>query len=349
MSRSEFVDQDIGAGDIEEDSEALEDLLRQLDTQRTGGRSESEDLPEGGITISQLASPSLPSCLQAGPSGLLTQTYDGLVTSWITSLATKVPGRVRTRYERMIRGVAAELQLASIGVRLQTVGDQVENHTQGIAIAGQAPFTIPDRSIPVFSQESRRVQAKATEQASAQVVSSQMMAGHDSPLPATGLPTPEPTPSLRSQGSGGSQSTQNVVEDPIVQRLRQHVSVESRPLLSALMTRNLSHWPKGGNPDDYDWERMKDHLERADEPEVAEESARAKKKRRKERSVERRWMENTAASSSRIIPIRQTASQTEMPSGPDYSSQPTLVTASQPLPGPHGGAIKAKKGRKKGF
>ncbi|KAL8926397.1 MAG: hypothetical protein Q9208_002940 [Pyrenodesmia sp. 3 TL-2023] len=346
---SEFIDQDIGAGDIEEDSEGLGDLLRQLDTQRPGGRSESEDLSKGGIMLSRLASPSLPSCLQAGPNGLLTQTYDGLVTSWITSLARKVPGRVRTRYERTIRGIAAELQLASVGVRLQTVGDQVDNCFEGIATAEQAPITIPDRSIPVFAQESRCVQAKALEQASAQVASSQTVAGHDSP-PATGLPTPEPTPSLRSQGSGGSQSTQDVIEDPILRRLRAHVTVAPRPLLPATRTRILSHWPKGGNPDDYDWEKSKEHLETADELEVADGAARTKKKRRKERSVEGRWTENTtASSSSRIIPIRHAASQTEVPSGPDYSSQPTLVTASQPLPGPHGGTIKAKKGRKKGF
>ncbi|KAL8908690.1 MAG: hypothetical protein Q9207_000658 [Kuettlingeria erythrocarpa] len=345
-----LVDSSIGLGDIEEDSEALENLLHHLNALRSGGLSGSENLPEEGITISQLALPSLPSCLQAGSTGSLTQTYDALITSWITCLATNVPGRVRTGYGRMIRGIAAELQLASLGVRLRTMSDQVENQSQGVTIAEQTPIDLPVRSIPTFSQESRRVQAKAIEQASAHVASSQTFA--DQGLhPATGLPTPERTPSLRSQGSGGSRSTREVGEDPTVQRLRAYVGVVPRPFsLGAKARTLLNHWSSGQNPQDYDWERAKEHLEGADEPEVAEEAARAKKRRRKERSVEKRRVENTAAySSSLTIPVSHTGSQTEMPSGPEYSSQPTLVTASQPLPGPHGGAIKAKKGRKKGF
>ncbi len=348
MSRDELIGSSTVLGDIEEDSEALENLLRHLNSLRSGGLSESGSLPEEEIAISQLASPSLPSCLQAGSTRSLTQTYDALIASWITCLATNVPGRVRTGYGRKIRGIAAELQLASFGVRLGTMSDRVENQFLGVAIAAQPPIDLPVRSIPTFSQESRRVQAKAIEQASAHVASSQASA--DQGLhPATGLPTPERTPSLRSQGSGGSRSTQEAVEDPTIQRLRAYVSVAPRPFLLAAKTRILNHWSLGQNPQDYDWEKTNERLEGADEPEVAEEAARAKKRRRKERSVEKRRLEGTMAYPSRTIPVSHAASQTELPSGPDYSSQPTLVTASQSLPGRHGGAIKAKKGRKKGF
>lgn len=340
-----MIDQEVVVDDIDEGSTALGSLVSDVKMSLFA----DHDLNVSGdpISISRFMSISPPSLLLAGPDGSLSQTYDALVTFWITPLAAKVPGRICTWHGRMIRGVAAELQLASYGFSLPGKEDQAQEQSQSTSIQEKATFALPVSGMPAFSDDSRRVRAKAIEQASSQVGSSRISDDRSS-LAAAGLPTPEPTPSLRSQGSQASRSTPGASEDLAVQRLGTLAELAPQPRLLSVMTGIQSHWVGGQNPYDYEWEMSMGLVERGDKPEDAEEVARGKKKQRKERSSKRQ-METTMPSLFQTMPIRPAASQGETHGDQLYSSQPTLVTASQPLPGPHGGATKLKKGRKKGF
>lgn len=342
------MDQEVALGDIDEISTALNGLLHDVERGRFGRGAASVGVPEEPVSLSRLTSMSLPVPLPLESGGQLLHTYDALVSSWVMSLNNGlVAARWRAMTERTIRYVAAELHLASYGVSMQSRDEQASEQRPMSSNEEAATFALPVRGRPLFSQDSRRVRAKAIEQTSIQLGSSYVIDEHSS-VPAASLPTPEPTPSLRSHGSQGSQSSQSGMEDPAVARLRAFADVTHQPLLPNAIEGNLDHWVVDQSPDNYDWKHSKERAEQGEKPEDDEEAARAKKKRRKERSAIRRT-ETMAMSSPQAVPSRLAASQVELPVHPQWSSQPSLVTASQPLPGPHGGAIKAKKGRKKGF
>lgn len=345
--REEWIDQEVAVGDIDELSTAFDAFLNKAESGWFGRHAASVGVPEEPISISRLTTMSLPAPLQFALGSPLIQTYDALLLSWVMSLSHTVAARLRARTERTIRCVAAQLHLASYGVSMQSRDEQASEQPPMSSNEEPATFTIPVRGMPLFSQESRRVRAKAIEQASVQLKSPQEIEEQGS-VPAATLPTPEPTPSLRSYGSQGSQSIQGGMEDPTVLRLRALANVAHQPLLPVAIKRNLDHWVIDQTPDDYDWKQSNERAEQGGKPEDAEEAGRAKKRRRKERSANG-GRETLVVSSSQPLPSRLAASQVEVPSHPQYSSQASLVPASQPVPGPHGGAIKAKKGRKKGF
>ncbi|KAL8969173.1 MAG: hypothetical protein Q9197_004481 [Variospora fuerteventurae] len=348
VSLNELIDQEVAGGDIDEISTALNGLLQKVERGRFGRGAASVGVPEEPVSLSRLTSMSLPAPLPLESGGQLLHTYDALVSSWVMSLNNRlVAARWRAMTERTIRYVAAELHLASYGVSMQSRDEQASEQRRMSSNEEAATFALPVRGRPLFSQDSRRVRAKAIEQTSIQLGSSHVIDEHGS-VPAASLPTPEPTPSLRSHGSQGSQSSQSGMEDRAVARLRALADVTHQPLLPDAIEGNLDHWVVDQSPDNYDWKHSKERAEQGEKPEDDEEAARAKKRRRKERSAIRRT-ETMAMSSPQAVPSRLAASQVELPHHPQYSSQPSLVTASQPVPGPHGGAIKAKKGRKKGF
>ncbi|KAL8650883.1 MAG: hypothetical protein Q9210_003564 [Variospora velana] len=332
---------------IESMAPVLNGLLQEVEKGRFGREAASVGVPEEPVSLSRLTLRSLPAPLQLVSGGQLLYTYDALVSSWVMSLNRLVAARWRAMTERTIRYVAAELHLASYGVSMLSRDDQASEQRPMSSNEEAATFALPVRGRPLFSQDSRQVRAKAIEQASIQLGSSHVIDEHGS-VPAASLPTPEPTPSLRSYGSQGSQSTQSGMEDPAVARLRALADITHQPLLPNAIEGNLDHWVVDQSPDNYDWKHNKERAEQGEKPEDDEEAARAKKRRRKERSAIRR-RETMAMSSPQAVPSRLAASQVELPSHPQYSSQPSLVTASQPVPGPHGGAIKARRGRKKGF
>ncbi|KAL8989749.1 MAG: hypothetical protein Q9177_001433 [Variospora cf. flavescens] len=348
VSLNELIDQEVALGDIDEISTALNGLLHDVERGRFGRGAASVGVPEEPVSLSRLTSMSLPVPLPLESGGQLLHTYDALVSSWVMSLNNGlVAARWRAMTERTIRYVAAELHLASYGVSMQSRDEQASEQRPMSSNEEAATFALPVRGRPLFSQDSRRVRAKAIEQTSIQLGSSHVINEHGS-VPAASLPTPEPTPSLRSHGSQSSQSSQGGMEDPAVARLRALADVTHQPLLPNAIEGNLDHWVVDQSPDNYDWKHSKERAEQGEKPEDDEEATRAKKRRRKERSAIRRT-ETMAMSTPQAVPSRLAASQVELSNHPQSSSQPSLVTASQPVPGPHGGAIKAKKGRKKGF
>ena len=274
------------------------------------------------------------------PEGSLSHSYDALVTSWISSLSRRVPGRFRTVVERVIRPVAAGLQLASYGLRVQPeVHQQQQQETHDVLYEDRTAFTLAFRGAPTFADDSRRVKTKAIQQASAHFELPQALQEQNS-IAAANLPTPEPTPSVRSK------STQSEAEDPATQRLRALAEIASQPPMPHNVMGILSHWSTGQNPEDYDWEACKARYERGDKIDEAEERVRAKKRRRKEYFTKQK-VDNTVASLSQSFPPRVTASQVDPPSHQQYSSQAVMGPASQPLPSPYRKSTKNE--RKAGF
>ncbi|KAL8734076.1 MAG: hypothetical protein Q9181_003341 [Wetmoreana brouardii] len=343
MLLGELIDQEAAVGDIDQDSEALDGLLRKIQDGQTGSQLHFADLQQKYISNSRLSLTSLPSILHSGPGSSLISTHDALVTTWITSLTETVPSQIRSKIERMIRGVAAQLQLAGydFGPRLKV--DQSEQRLERLPSERQATFTLPVREAPTFAVDSRRVRAKALEQASMQPTTSSQISEDVGFVPPVSLPTPEPTPSLRSQGL---QSGLSEHEDAVLQRLRAVTNVTSQPPLPPALMGILSHWSVGQNPDDYDWERRKADFERSDKPDDGEEAAaQAKKRRRIERQLKRQ-SQSTGGFSSQPMPFRPAASQGDPATYTQHSSQQTPMTVSQPQPGRHGTRITAKKPKK---
>ncbi|KAL9597585.1 MAG: hypothetical protein Q9179_004215 [Wetmoreana sp. 5 TL-2023] len=340
-SRADLIDQEVAVGDIDQDSEALDEVLRELQDGQTGSHLDLQQ--QKYVPTSSLSLTSLPSILHTGPGSSLISTHDALVTSWITSLAGTVPSQIRSKIERMIRGVAAQLQLASydFGPRLRV--DQSDQRLERLPSEGQATFTLPVREAQNFAVDSRQVRAKALEQASIQPASSSQISEDIEIMPAVNLPNPEPTPSLRSQGT---HSALGEHEGAVTQRLRVLTNVTSQPPLPPALMGILSHWSVGQNPDDYDWERRKADSERSDKPDEEEEAAaQAKKRRRIERQLKRQ-SQSTGGLSSQPMPFRPAASQDDPATYTQHSSQQSPMPASQPQPGRHGTRITAKKPKK---
>ncbi|KAL9006084.1 MAG: hypothetical protein Q9188_001157 [Gyalolechia gomerana] len=340
VSLEELLDHDTIVGDIEDDSVALEDLLSIIEGRSAVGHEDLAGLPEKSISTSRLGARSI------HLADSLSRTYDALIMYWVSSLAARIPGRVRARTERLTRCIAAELQLASCGLRLQLKDGQREEGSQSVVNGGRATFTLVVRSIPDYSNESRRPKEKAVQRASGEAESSPI-SKYQSYMPAANLPTPEPTPSVNSQISC---STPSGTEGFAKNRLRSFASVASQPPLPPAVMGILSHWPVGYNPDHYDWETSKAAFEHGAKPEEDEERARVKKRQRRSH-LSREHAENTVAPLSQLPIPRLSASQVERPSDLQHSSQSTLATGSQPQPGRFGSRnlVKDKKDKKPGF
>ncbi|KAF4634983.1 hypothetical protein G7Y89_g3129 [Cudoniella acicularis] len=165
------------------------------------------------------------------------KAYDYLVDSWMASLPQKVPLKSRLSKYKIIRQMAIELCLSSIGISLRDKASELqEGPHPGSKNAGQLQ------------------KGQNPERYNLNMLFSPEM----TPEPLEGshlsLPTPTRTPSLYSHATDLSES--DVVEDPAVSRLRQYaVSIKSR--LNPGESRLLSHWIPGTDPANYSWEPQK--------------------------------------------------------------------------------------------
>ncbi|KAL8800309.1 MAG: hypothetical protein Q9182_005272 [Xanthomendoza sp. 2 TL-2023] len=337
ISIAELIKGEVAVSDLDRDSTALQDFLRRV----TNGQSVNHEAvymqPAESISISSLTSPSLLPIAE----GALTQVYDGLVESWIASLTATVPGRIRSRTERLIRHVGIQLQLASHGLRRYALTTQSERESDDNLVRGQFTFSLPVRQPPLVSSSSYT----AASGRSPMYPASSQISKDASFMPAVTLPTPEPTPSLRSQGSSASVSES---EDSATQRLRALSSIGSQPPSPSSATRILSRWSVGQDPDVYDWEASRRLDERDDSPAEAEDQRQRKRRKRVEK-VFQVQDENLQGAASQPVTPRLVASLEEMPTQALPSIQPIPVTMSQLQPGRHGGSKIGKKAKKAGF
>lgn len=250
----------------------------------------------------------------------------------MTSLIARVPRRTGTATESLIRLVATQLQLAGNGLSRLSTGRQPEGESTNTGDIRPFIFTLPVRQAASRSD-------KAQQGLPEQVVARPTAFEEEEFVPAATLPTPEPTPSLRSQGSRSSLGESEDSEDTCTRTL----SPRGRVAMGI-----LSQWILGQEPDDKDWETSKMDDERGDVPKDVAEMRRKRKRRERERMPRAQHTE-VEVSSSQPMPPRLVASQDNMPTYGLDSSQPTPMIMSQPQPGRHGGGRKSKKAKKAGF
>ncbi|KAL8660234.1 MAG: hypothetical protein Q9226_000036 [Calogaya cf. arnoldii] len=325
VTLEEMIGQEVGISGVERSSTALADFLNSLKSRQPADEVDS-------VLIYKLTSPSLLPSLHTSLETSLSQVYHSLVESWTTSLAATVPRRTGTGTETLIGLVATQLQLACNGISRISTGKQSEGES---TITGDMrPFTF---TLPVRQADSGS--GKGQQRLPEQVLARPTALEEKGFVPAATLPTPEPTPSLRSHGSRSSVGESEDSEDTATRTS----SPRGRVAMDI-----LSQWSVGQEPDDKDWEASRIQDERDELPKAVAEMRRKRKRRVRERMprAQRTEMEGPP---SQPMPPRLVASQDNMPTYGLDSSQPTPMIMSQPQPGRHGGGRMGKKAKKAGF
>ncbi|KAL1306747.1 hypothetical protein AAFC00_005412 [Neodothiora populina] len=191
----------------------------------------------------------------------LMDTYYSMIHQWLTSLSTRVPGRVRLAKEQLARRIAAEVCLAAYGLK-KIAHEPVTDDTD----------FFPEMS----SRHSYPTDGSFDSQRS--------------------LPTPSPTatPSLTTATSLSSHPS--TLACPEFQRLQQYAWFDPEktapaPLPKGL-AKKLAHWSLGEKPDNYDWlavqKQQEKRAEEEDEDLTPKERARLKKRAEKHLRKQRR-------------------------------------------------------------
>jgi len=266
--------------------------------------------------------------------------YDSLLEAWIKPLSYTVPSRTRVTTERLLRNIAGQLCLTSYVARQD--------------LAGHGGYTVPDKAsatggqfiLPVRGRASAASVSKGKQPAARSQspgASSQLSddVGFLSSSPLRALPTPEPTPSLRSQSSISS-----LAGDSASQRLQGYASLAPQPALPIkLLNSILGHWQVGTDPEGYDWEAAEQAFASEDEEEM---EARAEERKRAAKHLKRQ-RDPTVGPSSQPKPKRLGGSQPQQgQEDTQGSSQATesMAVASQVEPGRFGGRPHKKKKKK---
>ena len=266
--------------------------------------------------------------------------YDSLIEVWIGPLSRNVPSRTRIFMDKLMRNMTGQMCLASYAA-LPHSTQKNEDITQGKASASRfsTEFTLPVRKRASSATESKGKQPAARSSSPLALSPLSDEVGVPSSSPLRTLPTPEPTPSVRSWDS-----VPPFVEDPASQQLKSYANLAPQPALPVKLSNILDHWQLGNDPETYDWKAVQQAFANDDEEELGaheKEQQRAKKHPKRQR-------EATFGPSSQPEPKRLGGSQPQQrrEDGPE-SSQGTesMATASQVLPGPFGS--RPRKGKKK--
>ena len=261
--------------------------------------------------------------------------------SWMLSLSPMISNRVRSATERVIGLVATQLQLAGNGMSQRLTRHRLEREPNDTADRRALTLTLPVRQATSRSAKPRQALPEHGPRPRTSF-------GDEGFMPAVTLPTPEPTPSLRTQGSRSSLGESEDSEDTATQRLSIHGRTGSQTPLSSASIGILSKWLLGQDPADYDWQIDKIQDGGIHGPDEAEENRRGKKRRHRDRMAMPQDMAMEGPS-SQAMPSRLAASQDNLYPYIQDSSQPTPISMSQPQPGRHGGGKTAKKPKKAGF
>lgn len=275
------------------------------------------------LVFSTLLTPAIRIRLGLENDDSLPKIYECLVRAFITHLSQEIPGRVRIATERTLRDIAAQIYLASRGMRVDSSHIGREEVLGNQVPMANAFFDLPVRKKSSTSDFLSKGKEKATDAISAlpsspiSEDSGHMLPGHESTAPQN-LPLP-------------------LSEDSASQRLRALVSLAPQPTLPPKLSNTLSHWTLGDDPATYDWEAAQavTMTEYEEETELQ-----PKNKHRK------RPRESMTGSSSQPLPKRWSISQPQQAKAIPGSSQMTegALAASQPQRGRHGGQVaKVKK------
>ena len=185
--------------------------------------------------------------------------YDELVDSWMTTLPPKVSVQARLSKHKIIRQLAIELGLSSVGISLQTKDTGLlvvaeEKDVDGVDMTGDIGR---DSSPLLFSPE--MTPASFSE-------------------PALSLPSPARTPSVYSHATTGSE----IGENPAITRLRQHaLSIKSQ--LDPGKSKLLVCWVPGSDPAEYCWKKE----QKGDDSEEAHDRRRRREEARRRKRTEK--------------------------------------------------------------
>lgn len=341
-----IINLDKASGDFVDFLDDIKRLISELE--------KDNDTDEGRqLIVSTILTPTLQAGLGIRDTAELSSIYETLIQTWIVPLSRRVPGRVRIALEKLLRDMAGQICLASYAMRIDlgTTGEEDKNQPENLE-AGKR-FALPVRrrtSATNLGKGKERADPVSSPAPGSSQISED--AGSMASTAFAALPTPEPTPSLRSRSSVTSLAGS---EDPASQRLRAYASLAPQPALPTKMSNLLGHWQVGVDPAKYDWEAAQQASVSEDESEDESQTRlrqRANRRRKRQR-------ENTVGPSSQPTPKRLGGSQAQQGQNSrdtQGSSQQTegVVTMSQVEPGKFGGrharAKKAKvKARPAGF
>jgi len=261
----------------------------------------------------------------------LSDIYDKLIGFWVSSLPRKTPGPTRLAKEKLVRSVAAELCLSSLGVFIRDKSITLPKQADPQEDTG---FVLPVRNKP---NSPETMDAKSTQNSLA--------------VPVSSLPTPTPTPSLPSNDS--TASLWELAEDEAIARLRGYtLSIKSQPPLGASRSEILAHWPSapGADPSKYSWEVSRQSLADGEDINSDQEEALARQReqdrcRRRTEKFLKRQRVNTIDTASQSLPAPVFGSQPD-PTQHLISSQNADVPMTQPDRGAFGSRL-GPKGLKK--
>lgn len=250
--------------------------------------------------------------------------YDDLVDTWLTDLPPKVPGPARVAKHKIIRQVAVELCLSSIGISLQ----QKET--------GEASGRHEDEGTDMRDDDTIR-------HSSPPVLYSPEMTPTSFPEPHLSLPSPARTPSVYSHATNTTGS--ELGENPAISRLRQYaVSVKSQ--LDPGKSKLLDSWVPGGDPAQYSWEKAQKEDESGEEDDRKRRREEARRRRRTEKFLSRERARAPVAAESQPAFFMPSGSQPDVAHQGLSSQTVDELPMTQPDRGAFGSRT-AQKGKKK--
>lgn len=301
----------VAVQDVDAVSESLHEFSRSLGKSFVNNEEDDQNICKflhvSEILSDQISAFVLPS-LAISQNLSLSHIYDSILNLWISSLPKTIPSRVRITAEKDVRDIAVQLSLTGMGVHVGS-WDREEN------VVIEEPrsslddvFNLTLRSKISLPRLSVAQLEKSQRPSSSPLVSSQISEDTGFMPPFFGsLPTPEPTPSLRSKSP-------SVVgtEDPASKRLRAFANLAPQPVLPLSASNILRHWSEGSDPAMYDFEATERSIRMELESETLVDEATAKKQQRREKRLKRQ-RERSTASSSQPEPTRIRASQSVPP------------------------------------
>ncbi|EME48657.1 hypothetical protein DOTSEDRAFT_67632 [Dothistroma septosporum NZE10] len=280
----------------------------------------------------------------------LSTAYEHIVSSWISTLPSQTAGRIRLAKREIACRIAAELVLASH--RLRPIPQLEIRESQTSGNEGHDPVETWD--LPV----------RATRSGLHSLPLSSVIRGPS--IQPSSLPTPSPsaTPSTTTDSSRISTAA------PQLDRLAAYTTL-SKPtplVLPRSLSKVLSHWEVGMDPNEYDWMSKSRHISQAEEDgtQGLTEKERQRAQRQAERHLRRQRKEAAASQASQLASSQAvdiiTTSQPDLAntdgqrlgapknSQPDSQSQSQVrsAVASQIVRGRHR-ERPPKKRRKEGF
>lgn len=261
----------------------------------------------------------------------LSQLYDRVVRLWISPLPLHSPGRVRIVNEKVARMMAAQLCLACFRV----------DPSSPVTINSFSEDTAQCQSQLEFQHRSRTLAMEQSGQ-STQVLPTSAET-HGSIGAAQFLPTPEPTPSVRSRSSMSSISASESLASHIIRSRVPHLKPQ---IFSDSISSNIMlHWGEGMDPLVYDWETMERTVAIDDEAAEVDESSQRRRKHREEKQ-RKRLREREDGHSTQPAPREVKSSQPQESLGTQesiFATEPIVM--SQVEPGLHGGRRSLAKNR----